>query len=504
MQRYPIFDVASPLRDLIFYEVVDFNIQSNRNMEYGTPHHNPQNYPNHVLVYIAPNDKEGKTYRYYYAAKRENQDDYNWQINQGSELVRTYIIPRADYFARSKAERELVGEFTYPLIGTLDSKFNKYGFIEDNVGFADEILNSQFITIQRKYAEPVVYEIVWSKDYDSFIQIKKEYITAEVVSTPPTQVAGQKIEIKHGNTFHDIRITQTLLRESEADPEVEPALPYFYQKASIPDSIDFTLPKELEKIEYYYAWAWADSTGASPDYDEDYGFQFRIKYPRRGPHSATILRYVTTDPLYIQSLHPIDNIPNEISDSLIEHWAWFYASQENNIAKAKAGEIQLPATIHGLLVIDDGGVPDGVSGLDKFVTTEVPETPGYTEFVSKTELVIRHQVIEMDMQMFEVQITILNMDGIYDDPFMITSQPTPSTTIDLGDPAVTLAVTVNVPSGSVYQWYEGVSGDKSSPILGATSSTYAISPSATQSYWVRIQNALGTLYSNTATITVIP
>lgn len=497
MQRYPIFDVASPLRDLIFYEVVDYNIQSNRNMEYGTPHHNPQNYPNHILVYIASNDKEGKTYRFYYAAKRENQDDYNWQINEGSELVRTYIIPREDYFARRDDERVLLNEFTYPPVGTLDSKFNKYGFIEDTVGFADEILNSQFITIQRKYAEPVTHEIVWSKEYNAYVRVIKEYIAATVVTPAPNVTVGQKVEIKHGNTFHDIRITQTLLATSLGDGD-----PFYYTKPSIPDSIDFRLPVVLDAVDYLFARAWADSTGASPDFDEDFNFIPRLTYPKRGPYEATILRYVTSDPLFIQSLHPIDFIPNEVSDSLTECWGWYYASQEVNIAKAKAGEIQLPPSIHGTITVDDGGLADSVSGLSRLLTTTIPATPGFSTFIGKTQLVVRHQVLEMDLGLYEVQVTILNMTGVYTTPFAITTQPAPSSSITSGS-SVTLSVAVNQTTGSTYQWYIGNSGNQSNPIVGANSASYIAAPTTTTSYWVKIRNNGRALFSNTATVTVI-
>lgn len=497
MQRYPIFDVASPLRDLVFYEVVDFNIKSNRELPYGTPHHNSLTYPNHVLVHISVNDKEAKTYRFYYAAKRENQDDYNWQINQGSELTRTYIVPRGEYFARSEAERVLDNEFTYPPVATLDAQFPKYGFIEDTVSYADEVLNGHFITIQRKFAEPVVYEIVWSKEYEAYIKIKKEYIPATIEPAIPTVNFGEKIEIKHGNTFHDIKITQTLMKNGEN----EAGDPYYYEKPSIPDAIDFRLPTILESVGYIFARAWADSTGASPSFDEDYNFTPRFVYPRRGPYQATILRYVTSDPLFIQAMHPIDTVPNEVGDYLTECWAWYYASQDANIAKAKAGEQQLPASIHGVINIDDGAFADSISGLDRFITTALPETPGFSDFIAKTELVVRHQVLEMDLGLYEVQITKLNMTGVYAPPFTIVTQPAPLTTVASGTP-VTLSVVVSEPTGNEYQWYTGEPGNQSSPLSGETASSLTITAIATNNYWVKIVNNQRVLFSNEANIVV--
>jgi hypothetical protein len=55
-----------------------------------------------------------------------------------------------------------------------------------------------------------------------------------------------------------------------------------------------------------------------------------------------------------------------------------------------------------------------------------------------------------------------------------------------------------------YQWYLGESGDTSQPIPGATGPTFTTPPiTATARYWVRVTNALGSIDSNTATLTVI-
>jgi len=55
-----------------------------------------------------------------------------------------------------------------------------------------------------------------------------------------------------------------------------------------------------------------------------------------------------------------------------------------------------------------------------------------------------------------------------------------------------------------YQWYEGISGDTSNPINGATSSSYQTPPlTSNTSYWVRVSNSCNpSADSDTATITV--
>jgi alpha-tubulin suppressor-like RCC1 family protein len=54
-----------------------------------------------------------------------------------------------------------------------------------------------------------------------------------------------------------------------------------------------------------------------------------------------------------------------------------------------------------------------------------------------------------------------------------------------------------------YQWYQGQRGDKSQPLAGATSAMYVTSPlTQSTSYWVQVSNILGSLASNTSTISL--
>lgn len=56
-----------------------------------------------------------------------------------------------------------------------------------------------------------------------------------------------------------------------------------------------------------------------------------------------------------------------------------------------------------------------------------------------------------------------------------------------------------------YQWYQGLSGDTSSPIAGASTDIYTTPRLTTSSsFWVRISNGCGTLDSKTASISVPP
>ena len=106
--------------------------------------------------------------------------------------------------------------------------------------------------------------------------------------------------------------------------------------------------------------------------------------------------------------------------------------------------------------------------------------------------------------------------GIYDDhddlifsvlpatPPTITQQP--QSQIVPADQNGTLSVVATGTAPLSYQWYLGTSGTTTSPIAGATASTYTTSTlMSTRSYWVRVSNAVGSsVNSNTATLTANP
>jgi uncharacterized protein YkwD len=83
----------------------------------------------------------------------------------------------------------------------------------------------------------------------------------------------------------------------------------------------------------------------------------------------------------------------------------------------------------------------------------------------------------------------------------ITSQPKDKT-IASGQSAA-LSVTATGTSPLTYKWYQGTSGNTSSPIGGATSANYTTSALTTTSrYWVRVSNSAGSVDSEDATVTV--
>jgi uncharacterized protein YkwD len=83
----------------------------------------------------------------------------------------------------------------------------------------------------------------------------------------------------------------------------------------------------------------------------------------------------------------------------------------------------------------------------------------------------------------------------------ITKDPE-SRTITSGETAI-LTVQANGTAPLAYQWYVGQKGVTSSPVSGATSTTFTTPAlTATTSYWVRVSNTAGSADSAAATITV--
>jgi Ig-like domain CHU_C associated len=83
----------------------------------------------------------------------------------------------------------------------------------------------------------------------------------------------------------------------------------------------------------------------------------------------------------------------------------------------------------------------------------------------------------------------------------ITTQPA-GATISKGQTA-NLSVTATGTSPLSYQWYQGSSGDTSTPV-GTNSSSYASPPlNSSTDYWVNVSNSGGSAGSNAATITVV-
>lgn len=435
-QRQYAATFVSPLvGDILFYETVDAQRMGENNFpEYGTPHPDYKKWPDHKLVFIrsVDNNARDSIYEFYYAADRADQDKYNWNINAGEQLTRSYFIRRELYDT---------ADFPIPAAATLDTQFTQYGFADDTISDAPRELSSLYVIVQRRFVEPVVTEIQWNNEFQRYVKVTREIIQPQVVHTAPSITLGKQVEIRQGNRYHDVRITQELLGGT-AD----------YQKPTILDYRNFNFPSRLDAIELIYAYAWAVSVRDAPSYSEDFYFKYIISDPRPAPYSATILRYVTANPAAIKAANPITPIPAPMRETIAVVYAWATAGIANR-TQAVAREQQLPPTIHRelRLSIDGEEVPED-AGITKRMTTEFPETQGYTAFAALNEVIVGYEVRELPFQMFEVNVIKLDITNLYGEPSSVSSlrglEISAGTLIPVFDPA-TLSYTASVTVASI-------------------------------------------------------
>ena len=147
-------------KDLLFYEVHDSVLPKNKQPEYGTPHPNHQTYPNHVLTYIEAREEEGKQ-NWYYAAKRETQDLYNWEFSEADlggtrfpSVNRTYIILRDEFDSEAPAQGAVMAnapEDVFDGTYVLSSRVQKR---------SEKELDSVFVVEQHTYVKKSIFSDV--------------------------------------------------------------------------------------------------------------------------------------------------------------------------------------------------------------------------------------------------------------------------------------------------------------------------------------------------------
>lgn len=86
------------------------------------------------------------------------------------------------------------------------------------------------------------------------------------------------------------------------------------------------------------------------------------------------------------------------------------------------------------------------------------------------------------------------------DPIVITSEPQDKT---IGSGSTTSLSITATGASLTYQWYQGQTGNTSSPVSGATTATFTTPAlTTTSSYWVRVMSPAQAVDSRTATVTV--
>ena len=422
--RHPVLTYASPdIQDLLFYIEVDSTLKPWKTPVHGEFYKDKNGeFPNHVLVHVTSADENGWV-KWYYAADRENQDNYNFEIVNGEYLRRTYIIPRDEYYSRHEDDvlAVVVDEFTYPDAGaaTPDVRFPMYCFMDDTLARGEKELDSKYVVIQRRFVRPVEINYTYNDAFKKTVKVTKEVVP--LTTTAPTLgAAGTIVEIQDGNLFHSIQITQELqLGFDEEDPPV--AIEYPYSITTLVATQNYRFPTRMDSVGVVYVWAYADSPDHRSSYSENWYFNFQSTEPRTGPYDATIERYITDDVSAIKTTYPLDHIPQAIRENIgVARW-WLTAGPKGNATSATAKEYTVPPSIHPVIPIDTGGlaIDVGANGGDGYENDELLETAGYGDFLTllaSGAVRIDYRVRELPFNLYEVSVVSLDVTNLYSAP----------------------------------------------------------------------------------------
>jgi hypothetical protein len=405
-QRQTVLTFATPsVADLLFYETVDAQRVGLTPPAYGTAHPDTRRFPNHKLVFVQNDAANGQLLKYFYAADRASQDAYNYELKDGVELIRTYVLPRTSYPA----------DLPVPDGGTLDAVFTSYGFVGDSILDVGEPLNGWYIAVQRRYVEPSVTEVVFDDSLERNITVTKTIKPSGYTLADDSLVSGDGVvyEIRHGNAYHDILLTTSSGLGGVSAP-FPFALPTIY---STQDNYPF--PPKLTAYEIIYQFAGVVEAlplpGESPrfSYSEDMLPTFTLVAPQRGPYKTKIERWLTDDPeTKIDAiLASATYLPQTKRETVVVSYRMLYA--EAYYTQAFAREFVVPESYHGEITIDSE-IPDFSSGTQAQVLTPevLPATAGFSGDLTGTFL-IDVSTRKTASELYEVTATSLVLAGIY-------------------------------------------------------------------------------------------
>lgn len=418
--RHAILTWASPsVQDLVFYHERNMSLPEYRSFKYGEPHPDKSRFPDHKLVFVSPQDEEMWS-RWYYAADRENQDAYNWELVDNNTVRRTYIVPRADYPAK----------FVPPQVGTADPKFGgDYIFAGESVQRIDKELDALYVAVVRTYSIPELISYQWDDSIQRTIKITKTIIKAR--SQTGSQSLGKIVEIQPVDRWIDFRITSEVQwNPDDLNPNGTPKFPI--KLDSVAGEANYPFPPLLKSVKLFGVWATATSGEAAPAYAEDFFFEMDTVEPHPGPYSAQIDRYLTDNPIAIHNANPITVVTSrQETFGYLRRWA--AASDSGNQAFALArremtpvcvhDEIELPAVIN---YTQGGGLADAKGGQG---SKTLPATPGFSAYKASSITTAGVETRRSRFGLWEVQVTKIFEGGstVYRNDQSITRGIVPGT-----------------------------------------------------------------------------
>ena len=178
--------------------------------EYGTPHPDTKKWPDHFLVFIQPIDVErNEIFTFFYAAKRESQDLYNWEFADANiggtnfpAVTRSYVTLRSEYDPSGLPMGSLMpdspkGKFTaaYVLAERVQKKIGQ------------QELDSMFVVEQHVYVNKSPFiQNSFDEYFGLMLQSKQTlyYATEEVADT---ELTAAELFADKSNTYWGLQST---------------------------------------------------------------------------------------------------------------------------------------------------------------------------------------------------------------------------------------------------------------------------------------------------------
>ncbi len=200
-ERTPVLTFPTPegQADLLFYESRDGDLPKNKSWKYGDPHPDRAKFPHHELVHVVEGD--GGWQRWYYAADRENQHLYNWQLTNTTDwpqLTQTFLVRRSDYTLLDTAP-------TTDLPPTFKGKY-VWTFMGEEARDAGEVERGLFVVLTRSWQDTREARQTHTLDNDT-----GELLTSERRMVPESTQASK---IDSSGRFTEITPFSTLISVS--------------------------------------------------------------------------------------------------------------------------------------------------------------------------------------------------------------------------------------------------------------------------------------------------
>lgn len=413
-QTEPVFIWPVPEKaDTIFWVEKDMKIPKNRDFTYGQAYEGPQQYPDHELVYVAP-QTEDRWSRWYYAKARTNQNNYNWTVVGNNTVRRTYLFKRENYpdSPESPAPPAAPGTVKPPTVGTPDPKFPGYVFAGESVQRTDTELDSIYVIVSRTYSIKTLVSYQWDDALERNIKITREIIPAGT-ETGGLEDNGVLVEIRPGDLFYDVKITSEIQWK---DDDLNGGTPNFpIELTPVVTEASFPFPPRLESVEAYGAWAFANSEDAAWSYSEDFFFEIDVTDPVPGPYEAKLRRFLTDDPDSLRSTYKTTRIVKEAETFGIVRY-WWYSSDNGNRTFALARQYNIPPTVHGdvplpgnVNYVQSGTLPSNTGTATG--RASLPATPGFSDYNNSTTTIAGVTTKRTKLGLYEVQVVEIQEGG---------------------------------------------------------------------------------------------